>query len=199
MAYILKAKAQFEPDELIALLKEKPDLLHPRIRFLQGPFPIQNLGRLDLIGLDDQGGWVLVKIAAEGSGELLLSALHQMNWVQNHSQWVATLPAFELADTASIPTVFLVAPHFANSLSEILVYMRDVTVGLVKYTGFDMGEQKGVHFEPLYKLDNPLDAAGVVPESHTPTSQEPNLSLLQPLSDEEIAQFLPGNTKERIG
>ena len=170
-------------------------MLHPRVRFLQGQFPIENLGRLDLLGLDDQGGWVLVKIAAAGSGELLLSALHQMNWVQSHSQWVTTLPAFELADAASVPTLFLVAPHFANSLSEILVYLRDVTVGLVKYTGFDMGEQKGVHFEPLFQVDN----VSVEPEPHTPPSQEPNLSLLQPLSDEEIAQFLPGNTKENIG
>ncbi len=200
MAYILKAKAQFEPDELIALLKERPDLLHPRLRFLQGPFPIQNLGRLELLGLDDQGGWVLVKIAKEGNGELLLSALHQMHWVQNHSEWIATLPAYALADAASIPTIFFVCTNFGNALNEVLMYLRDVTVGLVKYTGFDMGEKKGVHFEPLYQMEgareeNTGEVSGNAPMAAT---QEPNLSLLQPLSDEEIAQFLPGTSKENM-
>ena len=188
MAYILKSTAKFEPDELIALLQEKPGLLHEKIRFLQGPFPIQNLGRLDLLGLDNQGRWVLVKIAQEGNGDLLLEALHQVAWVRGHTSWISTLPSYEATDPASIPTVFLVAPHFSNSLSDILGYLQNVTVGLVKYSGFDMGDQKAIHFEPLFQPAGP-----VAKEKEEAAEGQPNLSLLQPLSDEEIAEFLPGS------
>lgn len=226
MAYILKATARFEPEELIGLLRERPDLLHPRIRFLQGPFPIQNLGRLDLLGLDDQGGWVMVKIAEEGNGDLLLTALHQVAWVRDNSQWVKSLPSYEAADPLFTPAVFLVAPHFSNSLADVLAYMHGVTVGLVKYSGFQMGEQKAIHFEPLYAGQSPLaapvaapvPAMAVAPAAAAPAvaepepanivnlsepveeedPKEPNLSLLQPLTDEEIAEFLPGHTKDKM-
>ena len=215
MAYILKAAARFEPDELIELLREKSDLLHPRIRILQGPFPIQNLGRLDLLGLDDQGGWVMVKIAEEGSGALLVEALHQVAWVRDNAAWVMSLPVYETADPHIMPAVFLLAPHFSNSLVDVLAYLQGVSVGLVKYTGFDLGAQKAIHFEPLFAGQTPnavapVSAAPVIPKPAVPqsadtaesagpqSSQEPNLSLLQPLTAEEIAEFLPGNTKDKM-
>ena len=188
MAYVLKSTAKFEPEELISLLKERPALLHEKIRFLQGPFPIQNMGRLDLLGLDEQGGWVLVKIAAEGNGELLLETLHQVAWVREHSSWIGTLPSYDVADPASVPTVFLVAPHFSNSLADILGYLQNVTIGLIKYSGFDMGDQKAIHFEPLF-------APSSQPVGEKAAEGQPNLALLQPLTDEEIAEFLPGSGK----
>ncbi len=210
MVHILKSTAKFEPDELVALLRERPQLLHPKIRFLQGPFPIQNLGRLDLLGLDEHGGWVLVKIASEGNGELLLSSLHQITWVQNHSSWITTMPAYELADAASLPSVFLLAPHFSNSLGDVLRYLQGLAVGLVKYSGFDLGDQKAIHFEPLFdgvtqdkeadkaaEDSNPVPEVPANPELPAGKGDEPNLSLLQPLTEEEIAEFLPGNGKEK--
>ncbi len=197
MAYILKTTAEFQAHELISLLRERPDLLHPRIRFLQGPFPIQNMGHLDLLGLDDQGGWVLVKIAQEGNAELLLEGLHQVSWVQSHSSWITTLPSYDVADPASVPTVFLVAPHFSNSLSDVLGYLQNVTVGLVKYSGFDMGDQKAIHFEPLFQPPTGVpEGPGKAPEQELVQEGQPNLALLQPLTDEEIAEFLPGSGKE---
>lgn len=208
MTHILRPSQHLPAAEIMAVLRERPGLLNAGIRFLQGPFPIPGGGTLDLLGLDEHGAWVVVVFAPRADAQVLGAVLGHAAWVRKHAAWITAMPAFGGADAGLMTSVYIVAKEAGEGLQDILAYIKDVSVQCIKIQAFDIGDQQGLYFEPMQapqgQAAQPAVAAtqpdaAMAQDIPAPPPDEPNIALLQPLTDEEIAEFLPqGDGKEKM-
>ena len=77
------------PAEVIALLAARPELLRPGLSIPKGEVGASGqpteVGQIDLLFADSEGGWVVVMVPESDSGaDFVIEILHRIGWVRKH-------------------------------------------------------------------------------------------------------------------
>ena len=86
------APFSLRPEELLARISQEPALLEPGLCVYRDPESGEiagvelstEVGEIDLLAEDPQGGLVVVKVAGADAGEIVGPLLEQMGWVSKH-------------------------------------------------------------------------------------------------------------------